>query len=46
MGEKDEGINLETHNSTVITRGKEGWGEVEEGKEGINCDGRRLDLVW
>ena len=23
-----------------------GWGEVEEGTEGINGDGRRLDLRW
>ena len=33
-------------NSTVITSGKEGWGEVEKGKGGINGDGRRLDLGW
>ena len=30
----------------VITRGKGGFGEVEEGKGGINGDGRRLDLSW
>ena len=28
----------------VITRGKGEWREAEEGKEGINGDGRRLDL--
>lgn len=28
----------------VITRGKEGWGEVGEGKGRVNVDGRRLDV--
>ena len=28
----------------VITRGKKGWGEVDEGKGVINGDGRRFDL--
>lgn len=28
----------------AITRGKEVWGEVEEGEEGIHGDGRRLHL--
>ena len=35
-----------TDNSMVITRGKCAWGEVEEGKEGIEGDGRRLDFRW
>lgn len=26
----------------VITRGKWGWGEVGEGKEGINAGGKRM----
>ena len=30
----------------VITGGKGGWGEGGESKEGINDDGRRLDLGW
>ena len=30
----------------MLIRGKWGRGEVEEGKEGINGDGRRLDLGW
>ena len=30
----------------VITRRKGRWGEVEEGKGGINGDGRRLDFGW
>ena len=30
----------------VITRGKEGWEEAEQGIGGINHDGRRLDLGW
>ena len=30
----------------VSTRGKGVTGEVEEGKGGINGDGRRLDLGW
>ena len=29
----------------VITGGKGGWGEVEEGIWGINGDGRRLGVV-
>ena len=29
----------------VITGGKGGWGEVEEGICGINGDGRRLGVV-
>ena len=35
---------IDTDNSMVITRGKGGWGEVEEGKEGINGDEKRLGL--
>ena len=34
----------ETGKSKVITRGKEGAGEEEEGKRWINGDGRRLDF--
>ena len=30
----------------VITRGKEGWEEAEEGKGGINEHGKRLALGW
>ena len=30
----------------VITRGKGGWEEVEEGKGGMNSDGRRLNSGW
>ena len=37
---------IDTDNSVVITRGKGGWREVEESKEGINGDGRRLGLGW
>ena len=33
-------------NSMVVTRGKEQWGEVEEGKEEINGDRRRLNFGW
>ena len=36
---------IDTDISLVITRGKEGWEEKEEGKEGINGDGRRIDFV-
>ena len=37
----------DTNSSLVITRGKEkGVGEVEEGKEGMNDDGRKLELGW
>ena len=32
--------------SMVMTRGEGGWGDVEDGKGGINGDGRRLDLGW
>ena len=35
---------IDTNNSMVITRGKVGWEEVEEGKGGANGDGRRCDL--
>lgn len=40
---------IDTGNSIVITRGKGppgGKGELEEGKEGRNGNGRRLDLGW
>ena len=30
----------------VITRGKRGEGEVEEGKEGTIGNGRRQDVGW
>ena len=30
----------------VIIRRKGEWREVEEGKEGINCDGRGLNFGW
>ena len=37
---------IKTHRQTtmVITRGKGGWGQVEEGKAGINVDRRRLNF--
>ena len=35
-----------TDNSIVITKGKWGWEEAEEGKGGINGEGERLDLGW
>ena len=35
---------MDTDNSMMITRGKGGWEVVDEGKGGINGDGRRLDL--
>ena len=37
---------IDTDNSLVITRGKGGKEEVEEGKAGINGNGRRFDLGW
>ena len=37
---------LETDNSMVVARGKEGLGKVKVSKRGINADGRRLDLGW
>ena len=51
LGEKCEGIKqnknlIDRDNSTVITRGEGPCREVEKGKEGINGDGRRLDLGW
>ena len=36
----------DTENSMVITRGKGGREEAEEGRGGINGGGRRLDLGW
>ena len=51
LGEKGEGINQTNEKipcrhrqQCVITRGEEGL--VEEGKWGINDDGRRLDVRW
>ena len=44
--EKEKYLTV-TENSMVITRGKEGWGvmgEVEDSKEELNGDKRRLDL--
>ena len=35
---------MDTGNSMVITVGKRGWGQAEEGKRGINGDRRRPDL--
>ena len=35
---------MDTDNNIVIARGKGQWGEVEQGKEKINDDERRLDL--
>ena len=58
LGEKGEGIMQKkkrkqfkntskiTDNSTVITRGDVGWGEVTKGKGRINGVGRRFDLEW
>ena len=52
MGEKDEGIkqqqkipprHRQQYDDYQRERGRE---EVEEGKGGINGDGRRLDLGW
>ena len=37
---------MDTDNSMVITRGKEGWEQVEEGEWGINGDRRNLDCGW
>ena len=31
---------IDTDNNILITRGKGSWGHVEEGKEGINGNGR------
>ena len=42
--ESREKRTSQTDKSMVITREKGVWGEVEEGKVGINDDGRRLDL--
>lgn len=37
----------DTANSIVVTRGKEGWWEVEKGKRGqIYGDGGRLEFGW
>ena len=52
MGEKGEGIKNKKGggggggennliDTTVITRGKEGWREVQEGKGGMNGGGKR-----
>ena len=56
LGKKGEGIKMEekrTHSyrqttvlPLVITRGKGGWGQVEECKGEINGDRSRLDLGW
>ena len=35
---------MDMDNSVVIASGEGRWKEVEEGKGGINGDGRRLDL--
>ena len=37
-------ILMDTNKSMVITTRKEGMGEAEKGKGGINSDARRLDL--
>ena len=37
---------IDINNNMVITRGKEGWGEVEDSKGGVNGDGKRLDSVY
>lgn len=34
---------MDTGSSIVIARGKGAWGEVEEDKGGVNCDGKRLN---
>ena len=49
LGEEGKGIKqrkkiVDRDKSMLTTTGKGQWGEVEEGKEGINGDGRRLDL--
>ena len=36
---------IDTDKRMLVIRGK-GLEEVEEGKEGINCDRRRFDLGW
>ena len=36
---------MDTDNSVVIAAGG-GWAELEEGEEGINSGGQRLDLGW
>ena len=53
LGEKSENIKpkkkktlIDTDSSMVITRGKGGWWEVEEGKGGINGDGSKVNLGW
>ena len=57
LGEKGEGNKQKTTTTTKKTpqrhiqqygdyQKKKGAGEVEEGKEGINGDRRRLDLEW
>ena len=46
-GNKQKNKPIDTDNSMVIARGKErSMGEVEEGKGGVNADGRRLGLDW
>ena len=37
---------MDTDNSMGIIRPKGGWGQVEEGKQGINGDRRRLGFGW
>ena len=51
MGEEGKGIKqkktlIDTDSTMVISIWKGGVGEVEEGKVGINSDGRRLDFGW
>ena len=48
LDKKGEGIkqNTQRDNSIVIARGKGGLEDVEKDIEGINGDGRRLDLGW
>lgn len=41
------GCEVLSHNEKMAMKQREqGWEEVEEGKKGINADGRRHDLVW
>ena len=54
LGVKDKGLSkkekkkdkpIDTDNSMLITRGKGGWEDVEEGKGEINHDERRLGVA-
>ena len=37
---------MDTNISTVITKRKSGWEQIEESKRGINDDGNRLEFGW